>query len=176
MSLLGANFRRDLEIRRYPLFVYALVPLVSLALQAWLPKALGRISPWILFDLPLVVTIYFALGRRSPIQGTIMGAAMGLFEDALTHHPIGLNGLAKTVVGYLAASVGVRFDVDNFLIRAVLNFSLSLLASGIYLFVYRFLLGMDLELRWLAELVKAVDNSVIAMVLFPLLNRLQIRD
>ena len=176
MSLLGANLRRDLEIRRYPLIVYALVPLVSLALLAWLPKALGRISPWILFDLPLVVTIYFALGRRSPVQGTIMGAAMGLFEDALSHHAIGLNGLAKTVVGYLAASVGVRFDVDNFLIRAALNFSLSLLASGIYLFVYRFLLGMELDWRWLAELVKAVDNSVIAMVLFPLLNRLQIRD
>jgi rod shape-determining protein MreD len=105
-----------------------------------------------------------------------MGAAMGLFEDALSHHAIGLNGLAKTVVGYLAASVGVRFDVDNFLIRAALNFSLSLLASGIYLFVYRFLLGMELDWRWLAELVKAVDNSVIAMVLFPLLNRLQIRD
>ena len=45
------------------------------------------------------MTVYFALGRRSPIQGTLMGAAMGLFEDALSHHAIGVNGIAKTVVG-----------------------------------------------------------------------------
>ncbi len=155
MALLGANYRRDLEIHRYPLIVYVLVPLVSLVLQAWLPRALGS---WALFDLPFVVTVYFALGRRSPIQGTLMGAFMGLFEDALTHHAIGLNGIAKTVVGYLAASVGIRIDVENHMIRVMLNFALSLLSSAIYLFVYRFLLGMELEWRWLAELIKAVDN------------------
>ncbi len=110
MSLLGADIRRDLEIRRYPLLVYALVPLASLVLQAWLPRVVGRYD-W--FDLPLVVTVYFALGRRSPIQGTLMGAAMGLFEDALSHHAIGINGIAKTVVGFLAASVGIRIDVEN---------------------------------------------------------------
>ena len=32
-----------------------------------------------------------------------MGAVMGLFEDALSHHAIGINGIAKTVVGFLAA-------------------------------------------------------------------------
>lgn len=176
MPLLGANFRRDLEIRRYPLIVYALVPLVALVLQAWLPWAIGHVTPLVLFDLPLVVTIYFALGRRSPIQGTLMGAAMGLFEDALTHRPIGLNGIAKTAVGYLAASVGIRIDVDNFVTRASLNFLLSLLSSAIYFFIYRFLLGMELDWLWYAELIKAVDNSIIALVLFPLLNRLQVRD
>ena len=41
MSVLGANFRRDLEIRRYPLLVYALVPLAALVLQAWLPRVTG---------------------------------------------------------------------------------------------------------------------------------------
>jgi hypothetical protein len=38
MALLGADVRRDLEIRRYPLLVYALVPLAALVLQAWLPR------------------------------------------------------------------------------------------------------------------------------------------
>jgi rod shape-determining protein MreD len=173
MSVLGANFRRDLEIRRYPILVYALVPLTALVLQAWLPRVLGRYA-W--FDLPLVVTVYFALGRRSPIQGTVMGAAMGIFEDALSHHAIGVNGVAKTIVGFLAASVGIRIDVENHTIRLILNFLLSLLCSGIYLFVNRFLLGMDLDWSWLTELFKAIGNSVIAMALFPLLDRLQIRD
>ncbi len=159
MSVLGADHRRDLGIRRYPLLVYALMPLAALVLQAWLPRLL-RGYAW--FDLPLVVTVYFALGRRDPIQGTLMGAGMGLFEDALTHHAIGVNGIAKTVAGFLAGSVGVRIDVENHTIRLMLTFLLSLLSSAIYVFIYRVLLGLDLEWSWLTELMKAVGNSLIA--------------
>jgi len=173
MAVLSASSRRDLEIHRYPSLVYALVPLVALVLQAWLPRVLGRFA-W--FDLPLVVTVYFALGRRSPIQGTLMGASMGLFEDALSHHAIGVNGIAKTVAGFLAASVGVRIDVDNLTVRLLLNFLLSILASVVYVFVTRFLLGMELEWNWFTELFKAIGNSAIALLTFPLLDRLQIRD
>ena len=173
MSVLGANFRRDLEIRRYPLLLYALLPLAALVLQAWLPRVIGRYD-W--FDLPLVVTVYFALGRRSPIQGTLMGAAMGLFEDALSHHAIGIDGIAKTAVGFLAASVGVRIDVENHTIRLMLTFLLSLLSSAIFVFTYRILLGLELEWQWFTELFRAIGNSLIAMVLFPFLDRLQVRD
>jgi rod shape-determining protein MreD len=173
MSLLGADSRRDMEIHRYPLVVYILVPLTALVLQAWLPRVLGRFA-W--FDLPLVVTVYYALGWRSPIQGTLMGAAMGIFEDALSHHPIGINGIAKTAVGFLAASVGIRIDVENFTIRLLLNFLLSLLSSAIVLFVNRVLLGIELEWNWLVQLYIAIGNSLIALVLFPLLDRFQIHD
>ena len=173
MPTMGGNPRRNMEIRRYPVLVYALVPLAALVLQAWLPRAL-RGYAW--FDLPLVVTVYFALGRRSPIQGTLMGAAMGLFEDALTQHAIGINGIAKTIVGFLAASVGIRIDVENHTIRLALYFLLSLLSSAIYVFVYRMLLGLNLKWSWIVEIIKAVDNSLIAMVVFPLLDRLQIRE
>ncbi|HZP05038.1 MAG TPA: rod shape-determining protein MreD [Terracidiphilus sp.] len=173
MALLGADFRRDMEIHRYPLLVYGLVPLVSLVLQAWLPRLLG---PYTWIDLPLVVTVYFALGRRSPIQGTLMGAAIGIFEDALSHHAIGVNGIAKTAVGFLAASVGIRIDVENFTIRVLLNFLLSLLSSAIFLFVYRVLLGLELEWNWLTQVFIAVGNSLVALVLFPVLDRFQIRD
>jgi rod shape-determining protein MreD len=173
MARVGPNFRRDMEVRRYPFLVYGLVPLVAMVLQAWLPRVLGRFA-W--FDLPLVVTVYFALGRRSPIQGTLMGAAIGLFEDALTGHAIGINGIAKTVCGFLAASVGIRIDVENNTIRLMLNFLLSLLSSAIFLFIYRFLLGLNIDWNWLAELFKAIGNSAIAMILFPLLDRLQLHD
>jgi rod shape-determining protein MreD len=173
MPLLGAELRRDLEIRRYPILVYGLVPLVALVLQAWLPRVLGDYA-W--FDLPLVVTVYFALGRRSPILGTLMGAGMGLFEDALTHHAIGVNGIAKCVAGFLAASVGVRIDVENHTIRLVLNFLLSLLSSALVAFVSRYLLGLYTEWRWYTVLYTAVGNSIVALVLFPVLDRLQVRD
>jgi rod shape-determining protein MreD len=171
MPVLSAS--THLETRRYPTVLYVLAPLAALVLQAWLPRVVGQYA-W--FDLPLVVTVYFALGRRSPIQGTIMGAAMGIFEDALTHRPIGINGVAKTAVGFLAASVGVRIAVENQTIRLILNFFLSLLSSAIVVFVYRFLLGLDLQWRWFTELYAAIGNSLVAMVLFPVLDRLQVRD
>jgi rod shape-determining protein MreD len=173
MSVLGANSRHDIEVRRYPVLVYALVPLAAQVLQAWLPRVMGQYA-W--FDLPLVVTVYFALSRRSPIQGTLMGAGMGLFEDALSHHAVGVNGVAKTIVGFLAASLGVRIDVENNTIRLILIFLLSLLSSLVFVFTYRVLLGLDQEWRWFTELFRAVGNSLIAMALFPLLDRTQMRD
>lgn len=173
MSVFGADSRREMEIHRYPLIVYTLVPLAALVLQAWLPRVVGRYD-W--FDLPLVVTIYFSLGRRNAVQGTVMGAVMGLFEDALSHRPIGINGIAKTTVGFLSGSVGIRIDVDNHIIRVLLTFAFSLLSSALYLFVIRFLLGLAIEFNWLTEILRAVGNSVIVFVLFPLLDRLQIKE
>lgn len=173
MAVLGASHSRDLGIRHYPRLVYVLAPLVALVLQAWLPRLL---MGYVWFDLPLVVTIYFALVRRDPVQGTLMGMGLGLFEDALTHHPIGINGAAKTIAGFLAGSVGIRIDVENQTIRVILTFLLSILSSAIYIFVYRILLGLDLQWNWFSDLMKAVVNSVIAAALFPLLDRVQIRD
>ena len=66
--------------------------------------------------------------------------------------------------------------VDNFTIRLMMTFLLSLLSSAIYVFIYRVLLGMDQEWRWLEEMMKAVGTSAAAMILFPLLDRTQIRD
>ena len=173
MSVLMANSRRDLEIHRYPAPLYVIAPVVALVLQALMPRVLGRFA---YFDLPLVVTVYFALGRRSPIQGMFMGGILGIFEDALSHHAIGINGIAKTVAGYLAASVGIRIDVQNTAIRLALNFVLSLLCSGIVVFIYRVLLGLELQWNWLGILFEGIGNSIIALFLFPLLDRFQIRD
>ena len=173
MSVLTAKSRRDLEIHRYPALLYVVAPILALVLQALLPRVMGRYA---YFDLPLVVTIYFALGRRSPIQGMFMGGLMGVFEDALTHHAIGINGIAKTIAGYLAASVGIRIDVQNATIRLLLNFALSLLCSAIVVFIHRVLLGLELHWNWLGMLFEAIGNSAIALVLFPLLDRFQSRD
>jgi len=173
MSVLTADSRRDLEIHQYPVLLYVLAPLVALVLQAWLPRLLGKYA-W--FDLPLVITVYFALGRRSPIQGTIMGCIVGLFEDALTHHAIGINGIAKTVVGFMAASVGIRIDVENRIIRVGLILLLSLLSSSLTVFVNRFLLGLAVEQNWLNDFYIALGNAAIALVAFPVLDRFQLRD
>lgn len=173
MPVLTATSRRELEVHRFPALVYTLVPLTALVLQAWLPRVIGRYS-W--FDLPLLVVIYFALGRPSPIQGTVLGCVLGIFEDALTQHPIGINGIAKTIVGFLSSSVGVRVDVENHTVRILLTVALSLLSSGMYFFVYRIVLGLSMEWNGLDTLFIALGNALLALALFPLLDRFRIRD
>ena len=173
MRAYGDSYRRDLGVHSYPLLVYALVPLAAMFIQAWLPRLLHGYA-W--FDLPLAVTVYFALARRDPIQGTMLGAGMGIFQDALTHHEIGVNGIGKTVAGFLAGSVGVRINVDNFAIRLGMTFALSLLCSVLYIITYRVLLGIDQDWRVLEVLMKAVGTTFVAMILFPLLDRTELRD
>jgi len=58
------------------------------------------------FDFPLVVTVLLCVGPPQPHPGNVDGRGNGLFEDALTHHAIGINGIAITLVGFLAASLG----------------------------------------------------------------------
>ena len=65
-----------------------------------------------------------------------MGACVGLVQDSLSKHPLGMFGIVKTLVGYFAASVGMRFDVDHGLVRLILAFfffffhQFSLLGAG----------------------------------------------
>lgn len=173
MQTLIPDYRRDLEIRRYPKYIYVLLPLAALVLQAWLPRLLGRYA---FMDLPLLVTVYFALNRRSPIHGTLLGAVLGMAQDGLTQGAIGIHGIADTVCGFLAASIGIRIVVDNNIIRMLMNFIFSLLSSAIVVFIVSVLLGLDWQTNWLAEVFKAVGNALIGLVLFPLLDRTQVRD
>ena len=55
-------------------------------------------------DFPLLITIYFALSRRNPSSGLLLGMVIGVAQDSLGHTPIGLYGIAKTVVGFTASS------------------------------------------------------------------------
>ncbi len=173
MTGIATDYRRELDIRRYPLAVYVLVPLAALVLQAWLPRLLGRFA---YFDLPLLVVLYFSLIRRHPIHGTILGAIMGILQDGLTQGAIGIHGVANTVCGFLAASVGIRFVVENALLRVVMNFVFTLLSELLVVFVTRGVLGLAMQWNFLTQVLVATGNALIGLVLFPLLDRLQIRS
>ncbi|MGC9291571.1 MAG: rod shape-determining protein MreD [Acidobacteriaceae bacterium] len=173
MALFGDNPREEMDRHRFPLLVYLLVPLLAVLLQAYLPLRFPRFA---VLDLPLLVTIYFSVTRRAPIHGTLLGAAIGLTQDALTHLPLGINGTIKAIVGYLAASTGLRIDVENPGTRLLMVFFFSLMASLLHQFIVRYLLGMEQEWRMLHELLRAVVNAPVAVVLFALLDRLRQGD
>src|SRR5215813_601369 len=102
--------REEIEVHKFSWPVSIGIPALAIFIQVFFPI---RIRFLTVFDLPLLVTIYFAVARRRPIPGLITGALIGTVQDAFGHHYIGLNGIAKTIIGFLASSLGVRLDVEN---------------------------------------------------------------
>lgn len=166
--------RRELDQYHFHPAVTVLVPLACLLLQAIMPKAFPLLS---ILDLPLIATIFFAIARRNQIAGTVMGTLIGLFQDGLTNHPFGVNGIAKGIIGYIAASIGFAVDVDNLFNRIALTFIFSLLQSGILYLIAHTLLG-DATYRMLPlhELLRAAVNTVVAVPVFFLLDRFKTRE
>jgi rod shape-determining protein MreD len=146
-----------------------LAPLGANLLQVLLPRALPNLA---ILDLPLIVTLYFAISRRSPIAGTFTGASIGLLQDILTNRPIGVNGMAKSVIGYAAASLGTQIDVENLATRGLVTFGFSLAQSLLLYLIERRLLGnAGIHLLWIRSLVGAVANTAIAIPIYLLLDR-----
>ena len=161
--------RREVEQQSFSLPVALFVPLGAILLQVLLPRVLPAL---VILDLPLIVTLFFAISRRSPIAGTTTGATIGLLQDVLTSQPIGVNGMAKSVIGYAAASLGSRIDVENTATRALLTFGFSLIQSGLLYLIERRLLGIHgFHFLWLHELLRAVVNLLVAIPVFALLDR-----
>jgi len=161
--------RRELAQHSFHPAVTLLVPLAAIVLQALLPKPLPRLA---ILDLPLIITLFFAVSRRNPISGTLTGAAIGLLQDTLTAQPIGINGIAKSIIGYISASIGLQVDVENLATRILINFGFSLLNSVLIYLINRRLLGIvDFHIMWLHELLRALLNTVVAIPIFFLLDR-----
>ncbi len=163
--------RREQETTFHPV-VLILVPVAALLCQVYLPHIFPQIG---LLDLPLLVVIYFAIMLRGPIEGTLTGMVIGLVQDAQTSHPIGVNGMAKSIIGYAAASIGVRIDVENSITRLLLTGMFSLANSVLIYLIERRLLGFEMQWLWLHELAKMLANAVVAVGFFWFLDRLRRR-
>src|SRR5205085_1088881 len=114
-------------------------------------------------DLPLLVTVYFALMRRSAIAGTFLGAFIGLAQDSLSKNPLGMYGIVKTLVGYFAASVGLRFDVDHPFIRLLLGFFFFFFHQFFSWVLARALLGQQVDFDLQRTLVVGILNAFVAL-------------
>src|SRR3954466_16120350 len=115
------NDARQVRSSRYPVWGVIAVPVLALLIQVYLPlfQTLRFVSR---IELPLLVTIYFSLMRRSQIRGLTLGMALGLAQDSFSRYYIGMYGICKTMVGYLSASIGMQFDVEHSLVRLILCF------------------------------------------------------
>lgn len=147
------------------------IPLAAILFQVYVPRFVTYLQ---YLELPLLVTVYFALMRRSPVAGVFFGAGIGLAQDSLSHHPLGMFGIVKTLVGYFAASVSQRFDVENWAIRLVLAFFFFFFHQFFYWVLSRALLGEAVDFDLQQILVVAILNAAVAVPLYRVLDRLEV--
>jgi rod shape-determining protein MreD len=162
--------QRESRISKFRAWVLVLVPLAAILFQVYIPlffQFLGYL------ELPLLVTVYFALMRRSPVSGLLVGAAVGLVQDSLSKNPLGMFGIVKTLVGYFAASVGLRFDVDHTLVRLVLAFFFYFFHQFFYWVLASALLGQHLAFDAQRTVFLGALNAVVAISVFHFLDKLK---
>jgi len=164
--------QREGQVSRFRAWVMLAVPLAAILFQIYVPMFFQFLR---FLEMPLLVVIYFALMRRSQISGLTIGALVGLAQDSLSPKiPLGMYGIVNTLVGYFAASVGLRLDVDHGLLRLVLCFFFYLFHRFFYWVMARALLGQQqLVFAWPETLALGLLNAVVGVALFHFLDRLR---
>lgn len=146
---------------------------LAVALAVALQTTLARfvIRGLVAVDLVLVAVVYVAL-TSGPVTGLLTGTFAGLVQDALTTGVVGIGGLAKTVVGFVAGIIGTQFIVTQPLPRFVVFFGATVVHAIIYVGLY-----VLLDLRHFGTPVAAVagqatGNAVVGVVAFQLVELL----
>jgi rod shape-determining protein MreD len=138
---------------------------VAVALQTTLAGFVVRGT--VAIDLVLVVVVYVALTSGS-VTGLLSGAVAGLVQDALSSGVIGIGGLAKTIVGFLAGVVGTQFIVAQSLPRFVVFFGATLVHAIVFIGLYVLLDLRQFGSPYAAVAGQAMGNAVVGVVAFEL--------
>jgi rod shape-determining protein MreD len=124
------------------------------------------------FDLPLICSIYYGFTLGNPIASILIGSSLGLMQDSLSGAVLGANGFSKTLIGFLAASAGSKFNVDQVITRIFALFFFTI-SDGLVVTILGLAVnsgatsGVALE----AWLLSAAFNTLLGLILFGCLDR-----
>jgi len=166
----AASGRGHKKISRLRPWVILAAPGVAILFQVYVPLYVPLLQ---YLELPLLVTVYLSISRRDPIGGALIGAAIGLIQDALSHQPIGIFGMVKTVTGYASAALGVHLDTGHAAVRLGLAGAMFLCHQSLYWTARRALLGVPAGAEIPQTLVAALANALVGALLFHLLDKLR---
>src|SRR6202790_708983 len=163
-----------IEVHKFRGGTIAAATIIALFLHTSVPVYFAKAA---MIDLPLLITIYFGLSRRNPSTGLLLGMVIGLLQDSLSGPtvPLGLYGIAKTVIGYLASSIGARLDTEHPAARFALTGLFFFVHQGVIVLTQRLLLAQPEAWLTMRLVIAASVNAVVAIFLFHLLDRLRKR-
>ncbi len=165
-----ASTHRPVAVFQVHPVILSAAALAALLLQTFLPLKLPLAR---LMDFPLLITIYFALMRRDKMLGMALGTALGLLQDALSHGYIGIFGIAKAIVGYLAASASTRFELESLVGRSVLTGVLVLVHNLCLTALQHILLEAPPRFQPMATASAVLVNVALGLIFFQNLDRLR---
>jgi len=139
----------------------------ALALQTTLAGLVIRGTAAI--DLVLIVVVYIAL-KSGPSAGLVAGTAAGLIQDALSNPVLGIGGLAKTLIGFLAGVLATQFILTGPLPRFVLLAMATALHAAIFMGLYVLLDLRQFPDPFAAVIGQALGNGFVGVVVYQLLE------
>jgi len=151
----------------------ALGVLIAIALALALQTTLARVlvGGTAALDLVLVVVVYVAL-TSGPVTGMFAGSLAGLVQDALSSGIIGIGGLAKSVVGFLAGAIGQQFIVTAALPRLVIFLAATAVHAALFMGLYVLLGLRSFPSPWAAIVSQALGNAAVGLIAFTLMESL----
>ena len=124
-----------------------------------------------LVNLVVVAVIFVAL-QYGPVAGLLAGTAGGLVQDALAGGVIGIGGLAKTVVGFLAGLFGAQFIVSQPLPRFVIFVGGTALHEVVFQLLYGLVEARGFRVDTRALLTQAFVNGCVGLAAFFVLEQM----
>ncbi len=147
--------------------------LIAIALALALQTTLARflVGGTAAVDLVLVVVIYVAL-TGGAMTGMLAGSFAGIIQDALSSGVIGIGGLAKSIVGFIAGAMGQQFIVTSALPRFLTFLVATAVHAAVFMGLYVLLGLRSFPSPWAAILSQAVGNAAVGMIAFTVLESL----
>jgi rod shape-determining protein MreD len=147
--------------------------LIAIALALALQTTLARfvVGGTAALDLVLVVVVYVAL-TTGPVTGLLAGSVAGIIQDALSSGVVGIGGLAKSIVGFVAGVIGQQFIVTAALPRFVMFLGATALHAAIFMGLYVVLELREFPAPWAAIASQAIVNAAVGMIAFTIIESL----
>lgn len=125
-------------------------------------------------DLIMVVVVVFSLLRGAK-EGTVSGFASGLLQDIFSTGLLGMNALAKTVIGFFCGIIKEKIFREHILfIIPVITFIASFMQS-ILMFLLLRAFGIEYGLAWSLKQValpEALYSSLLSPFIFLAINKI----
>ena len=149
-SSVSLTSREEIEVHRFSWPVSIGIPVVAIFLQVFL-----RIRLLTILDLPLLVTIFFAVARRRPIPGMITGRFdrhVARRMDRPSHRPFRDRQDHRRLPGIVS---GRKVDVENPGSRFLMTFAFVLIHRFVYMAISLQLVGGSEAWMWSHTLLSA---------------------
>ena len=151
----------------------ALGVVIAIALALALQTTLARfiVGGTAALDLVLVVVTYVAL-TNGPVTGMLAGSFAGIIQDALSSGVVGIGGLAKSIVGFLAGAIGQQFIVTAALPRLVMFLGATAVHAAVFMGLYVLLDLRAFPSPWTAIAGQALGNAAVGLIAFAIIESL----